>query len=120
MAQPSRFAQLAADAKTRVREITPAEACEWQADGAVLIDVRESEEFAKGHAEGAIHLSRGVLELRIEETIPDPKTAIVCYCGGGTRSALVAENLQRMGYTNVLSLAGGFKAWKDQGLATSS
>jgi rhodanese-related sulfurtransferase len=119
MAQNPRFAKLAADAKSRVCEITPAEARQWQADGAVLIDVRESEEFANGHAEGAIHLSRGVLELRIEETVSDPATAVVCYCGGGSRSALAADNLQKMGYTNVASLAGGFKAWKQAGLPES-
>jgi rhodanese-related sulfurtransferase len=119
MAQHSRFAQLAADAKSRVREITPTEARQLHADGAVLIDVRESEEFASGHAEGALHLSRGVVELRIEQVVPDPATAIVCYCGGGSRSALTADNLQKMGYIKVASMAGGMKAWKDAGLPTS-
>ena len=83
------------------------------------MDVREAEEFAKEHAAGAVHLSRGVIELKIEEAAADLAAPIVCYCGGGSRSALVADNLQRMGYTNVASLAGGFKAWKDQGLPTA-
>jgi phage shock protein E len=115
----SRFKQLADDAKTRVREVSPTEAARQQAQGAVLVDVRESEEFANGHAKGAIHLSKGVIELRIEENVPDPSTPIICYCGGGSRSALAADNLQKMGYTNVASMAGGFKGWKQEGLATS-
>ncbi len=115
----SRFKELANDAKTRVREVSPAEAVEQQAHGAVLIDIREADEFAKGHAQGAIHLSKGVVELRIEETAPDVATPIICYCGGGSRSALAADNLQKMGYTNVASLAGGLKAWKDAGLPTA-
>src|SRR5438552_2017046 len=110
-----RFQKLAAEAKTRVREISAAEASQRQQQGALLVDVREAEEFGKEHARGAMHLSRGVIELKIEDVAPDTATPIVCYCGGGSRSALVAENLQRMGYTNVASLAGGFKAWKDQG-----
>jgi rhodanese-related sulfurtransferase len=78
----------------------------------VLIDVREREEFEKGYAVGAKHISRGVLELKIEEAVPDPATPIVCYCGGGSRSALAAESLQKMGYANVASLSTGFKGWK--------
>ena len=119
MAPGSRFTQLIDDAKTRVREISAAEAARQHAGGAVLIDVRESDEFAKGHAAGAVPLSKGVIELRIEEAVPDVATPIVCYCGGGFRSALAADNLQKMGYTNVTSMAGGFKAWKDAGLPTS-
>ena len=114
-----RFKQLADDAKTRVREVSASEAATHHAGGAVLIDVREGDEFAKGHAQGAIHLSKGVVELRIEETVPDVATMIVCYCGGGSRSALAADNLQKMGYKNVASMAGGFKAWKDSGLPTT-
>ncbi|MCI0335874.1 MAG: rhodanese-like domain-containing protein [Planctomycetes bacterium] len=117
MNHPSRFAQLTADAKSRVREVTPAQANEEQAQGAVLIDVREREEFVQGHAKRAIHLSKGVVELRIEEAIPDIATPIICYCGGGSRSALAADNLQKMGYTNVASMAGGLKAWRNEGLA---
>ena len=87
------------------------------AKGGLLIDVREADEFEKEHAAGAKHLSRGVLEMKIEEAAPDLDQPIVCYCGGGKRSALAAENLQRMGYTNVASLTGGFKAWKAAGFA---
>jgi phage shock protein E len=119
MAKSARFERLATDAKSRVREVSPREALAMQADGAVLIDVRESEEFDKGHAEGAVHLSRGVLELRIEATVPDDSTPILCYCGGGSRSALAAESLKKMGYTHVASITGGFRAWKAEGLATS-
>ena len=118
MAQGSRFEKLTAEAKSKIREVTPEEAANMQREGAVLIDVREGEEFAREHAAGAVHLSRGVLELKIEQAVPDEATPIVCYCGGGSRSALAAENLQRMGYTKVASLAGGFKAWKAANLAT--
>jgi rhodanese-related sulfurtransferase len=114
-----RFNQLVADAKCRVREISPSEACQQQAQGAVVIDVREGDEFAQAHVPGAIHLSKGVLELRIEDAVPNTSTPIICYCGGGARSALAADNLQKMGYTNVASLAGGFKAWKAEGLPIS-
>lgn len=114
-----RFKALTDDAKTRVREVSASEAAQAQASGAVLIDVREADEFANEHAEGALHLSKGVVELRIEENVPDVATPIVCYCGGGSRSALAADSLQKMGYTNVASMAGGFKGWKVAGLPTS-
>jgi len=86
----------------------------------VLVDVREAEEFATEHAKNALPLSKGVIELRIEQHVPDLGTEIICYCGGGSRSALAADNLKKMGYMNVLSLAGGFKAWKDAKLPTES
>ena len=120
MPQGPRLQNLMADVKSHVREVTAEEACQRQQQGATLIDVREAEDFSKEHAAGALHLSRGTIELKIEEKVPDAAKALICYCGGGTRSALVAESLQRMGYTNVTSLAGGFKAWKDQGLPTDS
>jgi rhodanese-related sulfurtransferase len=113
-----RFKKLADDAKTRVKEVSVADAAKQQASGAVLIDVRESDEFVKGHAKGATPLSKGIVELRIEETVPDMHKEIILYCGGGSRSALAADNLQKMGYANVASMAGGFKAWKDAGLPT--
>jgi rhodanese-related sulfurtransferase len=116
MAQTSRFAKLAEDAKSRIREVSPTEANQQQKQGALLIDVRESDEYAMGHARGAIHLSRGVLELRIENLVPDPSTPIVCYCGGGSRSALAADSLQKMGYTNIASMASGFRGWREAGL----
>ncbi len=120
MPQSARFQKLVAEAKSRVREVSAREALEKQQQGALLIDVREGEEFANSHATGARHLSRGVIELKIEEAATDLAAPIVCYCGGGGRSALVAESLQRMGYTNVASLAGGFKAWTSEGLPTES
>lgn len=114
-----RFKQLTEDAKTRVREVSAAEASQLRSQGAVLIDVRESDEFEAGHAMGAIPLSKGVVELHIEDAVPDVSTPIICYCGGGSRSALAADSLQKMGYTNVASMAGGFRAWKNEGLPTS-
>lgn len=119
MANP-RFHQLVADAKTRIREISATEAAARQVAGATLIDVREADDFAKQHVKGAIGLSKGVVELRIEDRLPDMTAEIICYCGGGSRSALVADNLQKMGYTNVKSLAGGFKAWNEAGLPTET
>jgi len=80
--------------------------------------VRESDEFARGHAAGAVPLSRGILELKIEELVPDLSTPILCLCGGGSRSALSAESLQQMGYKNVASVSGGYKLWTMQGLPT--
>ena len=120
MSQASRFQQIVADAKSHIAEVSPLEAAERQRAGAQLIDVREADEFAQGHAQGAVPLSKGVLELKIEQYVPDADTPIVCYCGGGSRSALAAESLQRMGYTNVASMSGGFKAWQQAGLGTSS
>lgn len=121
MENPSRFQKLADDAKTRTRELSATEAAQAVRDGrAVLIDVRETEEWQTAHATGATHLSRGVIELEIEEKVPDTATPIICYCGGGNRSALAADNLQKMGYTNVRSLAGGLKAWNAAGLPTQA
>ena len=116
MAGQNRFQKFVAETKEHVRELSPEEAAERQKGGALLVDVREAEEFARGHAAGAQHLSRGVLELKIEEAAPDPTKPIVCYCGGGSRSALAADSLQKMGYREVYSVSGGFKAWKEAGL----
>ena len=115
-----RFHQLVADAMTRIGEISSIDAAQRQQAGALLIDVREADDFAKEHAQGAVHLSKGVLELKIEEQAPNMATEIICYCGGGSRSALAVDNLQRMGYTNAKSMIGGFKSWKAEGLGTSS
>ena len=113
----NRFQKLVAEAKKNITEISPAEARQQTERGdAVLIDVREEEDWHEDHAKGAKHLSRGTIELEIEEQVPDLKTPIICYCGGGSRSALVTESLQKMGYENVRSLAGGFRAWKEAGL----
>lgn len=115
-----RFEKLVSDVKPRIREVSASEAAQRQSGGAVLVDVREAEEFAKEHASSALGLSKGVVELRIEQHVPNADAEIICYCGGGSRSALVADNLQKMGYTNVASLAGGFKAWKEASLPTES
>lgn len=112
-----RFEKLAAEVRESVREVSADEAGEIYENGGLLIDVREAEEFSKEHATGAEHLSRGVLEMKIEELEPYVHRPIVCYCGGGKRSALAVESLERMGYEDVSSLAGGFKAWKAAGLA---
>jgi rhodanese-related sulfurtransferase len=116
MPQNPRFHELVTDAKTRIREVSVEEARRQQQQGAILIDVREADDAAKSRAAGALPLSKGVLELKIEEHVPDVDARILCYCGGGSRSALAAENLQRMGYTNVASVAGGFRAWQQLGL----
>ncbi len=120
MDQPNRFQKLVADAKQRITEISAGEAQKQVENGnAVLIDVREESEWKQGRAAGAQHLSRGVIEVEIEDQIPDVNQPIICYCGGGGRSALAAENLQKMGYRNVRSLAGGMRAWNEAGLPTT-
>jgi rhodanese-related sulfurtransferase len=116
MSTPNRFQKLVQDAKSRITEISATDAAQEVQRGALLVDVRESEDWQQGHAPAAVHMPRGTIELDIEEKAPALDTPIICHCGGGSRSALVAENLQRMGYTNVKSLAGGFKAWKQAGL----
>ena len=119
MDQPNRFQRLVADAKRNIKEISPNEARTQSERGdAVLIDLREDSDWQEGHARGASHLSRGEIELEIEEEIPDVNQAIICYCGGGSRSALVAKSLQKMGYKNVRSMAGGLRQWKATGLPT--
>jgi rhodanese-related sulfurtransferase len=112
------FLKLVKDAKKRVRETTVDEvkARLDQGEKFVLIDVREESEYAKDHLPGAVHLGKGIIERDIEQRVPDPKTPIVLYCGGGFRSALSADNLQKMGYTNVLSMDGGVREWREKGL----
>ena len=115
----NRFQKLVVEAKKKITEVPAAQAgAEVSAGSALLIDVREAEEWKDGHAAGAVHLGRGTIELEIEEAAPDLEQPIIAYCGGGGRSALVAENLGRMGYKNVRSMAGGFKAWTQAGLPT--
>ena len=111
------FLALVNDAKSRVREVTVAETQKrmQQNTGAKLVDVREDHEWEEAHAAGAIHLGKGVIERDIERTVPDKTTEIILYCGGGYRSALATDVLQKMGYTNVYSMAGGWKAWKESG-----
>ena len=113
MEQPNRFQKLVAEAKKQIKEISPDDAAhEVGCGAATLIDVRADEDWQGGHARGAKHLNRGEVEVEIEEMVPDLDQRIICYCGGGSRSALVAESLQKMGYRNVRSLAGGFRAWQ--------
>jgi len=117
---PSGFEKLVAEAKKSITEISPQDAAaKLNSDEAVIVDVRDKDEWDEGHIPGALHMSRGTIELDIEEKVPDPNAMIICHCGGGGRSALAAESLQKMGYKNVRSMAGGFKAWKAAGLPTS-
>ena len=111
------FLKLVEEAKHRVREVTIADVKKKMETGERFhfIDVREDHEFAKDHAEGATHLGRGILERDIESLIPTKDAQIVLYCGGGFRSALAAESLGRMGYTDVASMAGGIRAWREAG-----
>ena len=117
MARHAGFEKLVADARKNIIEISPQDAAVKLKSGeAVMIDVRDKDEWDEGHIPDATHLSRGTVELDIEEKLPSPNAMIICHCGGGGRSALAAESLQRMGYKNVRSMAGGFKAWKAAGL----
>jgi rhodanese-related sulfurtransferase len=109
------FLKLVDDAKSRVREVDVEQTLERMQQGARLIDVREDNEWERGHALGAEHMGRGIIERDIETAVPEHNTELILYCGGGYRSALAADNLQRMGYTDVYSLAGGWKAWQDAG-----
>jgi rhodanese-related sulfurtransferase len=112
------FLALVNDAKSRVKEIGIEEYQKLPRGGHVLVDTREDHEFAAGHAAGAVHLSKGIIERDIETKVPDKATHMVLYCGGGFRSALVADALQKMGYTNAISLDGGWRAWNAAGLPT--
>ena len=114
-----RYEDIVREAKSKVTEISPADAANKVESGAaVLIDVREKEEWDEARIPKAIHVSRGRLEGEIEDRVSDPNASIIVHCGGGGRSALAAETLQRMGYKNVMSLSGGLKAWKKAGLPT--
>jgi rhodanese-related sulfurtransferase len=107
------FLRLVDDAKTRIRQ-TDIQEVKRRLDAGEkfhLVDVREADEWARGHLPGAIHLCKGILERDIEKMIPDMSAPIVLYCGGGFRSALAADNLQKMGYTDVLSMDGGWRLW---------
>ena len=114
------FLHLVHDAKTRIRELNVDEARGHLAANpdARLIDVREDHEWQAGHAARAEHMGRGIIERDIEGAVPDKATELILYCGGGYRSALAADNLQRLGYTNVYSMDGGWKAWKESGAPT--
>src|ERR1700722_2039442 len=112
----ARFLQIVEDAKKRVREVSIDDIKSRldRGDKFVLVDVREESEYANDHLPGAIHLGKGIIERDIEERVPELNTPIVLYCGGGYRSALAADNLQRMGYTNVLSMDGGIRGWREK------
>lgn len=110
------FLAVVNDAKSRVREISIAEFARHQVPS-VLIDVREDREWQAGHLPQAMHLGKGIIERDIENAVQDKQQTLVLYCGGGYRSALAADMLQKMGYTDVLSLAGGYTAWLEAGLA---
>ncbi len=115
---PPRFLKIVDDARTRIRETNVDEVNKKieRGDKFLLVDVREESEFAKDHLPGAIHMGKGVIERDIEARVADLNTEMILYCGGGFRSALAADNLQKMGYTNVISMDGGIRGWREKGL----
>jgi rhodanese-related sulfurtransferase len=117
-----RFLQIVQDARSRVRELTvdDVKARQDRGDKFVLVDVREESEWTKDHLPGAVHLGKGIIERDVEQRVPDATTELVLYCGGGYRSALAADNLQKMGYTNVWSMDGGYRVWKEKGYPLSN
>ncbi len=122
MAQHSpQFLKIVNDARKRIKETTVADVKRRMDAGEkfLLVDVREESEYASGHLPGAVHMSKGVIERDIEQRVPDPNTKLILYCGGGFRSALAAENLQKMGYANVESMDGGWRGWNAAGLPTT-
>ena len=110
------FLKIVQDAKMRIKECTVADMKRRldAGDKFLLVDVREESEFAAGHASGAVHMSKGVIERDVETKVPDTATPLVLYCGGGFRSALAGDNLQKMGYTNVISMDGGMRGWREK------
>ena len=114
---PPRFLKIVDDAKTRVRETNVVEVKKRmdRGDKFLLVDVREESEFAKDHLPGAVHMGKGIIERDIEARAPDLNAEMILYCGGGFRSALAADNLQKMGYTNVISMDGGIRDWRENG-----
>lgn len=119
MTHSAQFIKIVDDAKTRIKE-TNVEQVKNRLDAGdkfYLVDVREDREWQKGHLPNAIHIGKGVIERDIVAKIPDPNAEIILYCGGGFRSALAADNLQKMGYQNVISMDGGYRGWCEQGYA---
>jgi len=116
MQHTPRFLEIVEDAKSRIKETTVDEVKERldNGDPFTLVDVREENEFARDHLPGAIHLGKGVIERDIETRLPELNTPLVLYCGGGFRSALAADNVQKMGYTNVVSMDGGVRQWREK------
>ena len=121
MVHSPQFLKLVQDAKQRVKETNVPEVKRRMDAGErfLLVDVREDNEWAKGHLPGAVHMGKGVIERDIEQRVPDAASKLVLYCGGGFRSALVADNLQKMGYMNVESMDGGWRGWLEAGLPTT-
>ena len=117
---PEGFLRLVKEAKTRIKEEDFREIKKKMdaGDKMTIVDTREDNEWARGHIPNALHLGKGVIERDIEKAIPDKETTIVLYCGGGYRSALAADNLQRMGYRNVISMDGGWRGWTEAGFPT--
>lgn len=115
------FLNIVEDSKTRIKEISIEEvkAKLDRGEKIYFIDVREDHEWQQGHAEKAEHLGRGILERDVENKIPDLSAEVILYCGGGFRSALAADNMQKMGYKNVYSMAGGFRAWQEANYPTT-
>jgi rhodanese-related sulfurtransferase len=114
---PPRFLQIVDEARKRVIETTVDKVKSRLDKGEkfLLIDVREESEYAKDHLPGAVHLGKGIIERDIENRVPDPNTLMILYCGGGFRSALAADNLQKMGYRQVISMDGGIREWREKG-----
>jgi rhodanese-related sulfurtransferase len=121
MAHAPQFLKLVNEAKKKVKETNVADVKRRQEAGEkfLLVDVREDNEWANGHLPAAVHMGKGIIERDIEQRVPDPNAKVILYCGGGFRSALVADNLQKMGYTNVESMDGGWKGWLEAGLPTA-
>ena len=120
MAERTRYKKLVAEAKENITEVSPQDAdAKLKSGEAVIVDVRDKDEWDEGHIPGAMHMSRGTIELDIEEKVPGSNTMIICHCGAGGRGALATESLQKMGYKNVRNMAGGFKAWKGAGLPST-
>src|SRR5215468_6093599 len=121
MQHSPRFLKIVDDARSRVKETNVDEVKQRLDRGEkfMLVDVREESEFAKDHLPGAIHLGKGIIERDIESRVPDLNAPLVLYCGGGFRSAMSADNLQKMGYTNILSMDGGIRVWREKGLPLS-
>ena len=116
MAHAAQFLKLVNEAKKKIKEtnVTDVKRRADAGEKFLLVDVREDNEWAKGHLPGAVHMGRGIIERDIEQRVPDTNAKLILYCGGGFRSALVADNLQKMGYTNVLSMDGGIRGWREK------
>ncbi|MCW5758032.1 MAG: hypothetical protein KIT54_12415 [Phycisphaeraceae bacterium] len=118
MKHSQKFLDIVNEARARVKECRVDDVRRMldAGDAFVLVDVREESEFARGHLPGAVHIGKGVIERDAEAKLPDPDATIVLYCGGGYRSALAADNLQKMGYKDVISMDGGYRGWTEAGL----